>query len=459
MGVAIFNNGFLLVGERVKDWSEVWYRPSQEPNEGAELRVPIQLFGSSSLGEDPEPRAPMPGEVKWFSQFDIKNMESNDSRERLLMQEQTLYDAWLYMSEMDEREVRGLEQDFNRPKERRWQSWFMHAVRAKRLQFQRAAQVAGVPTVQGSDIDGSLFGADFEDHMQQTIRKRGRMMQPPRRGALDRKRKGNGTPTNARKQKKQKPTSKNARATTATQELEEPAMSGGIRRSVSTAPLLDPTHDLNRPNGLEYILGGIPSRRSMSEGFKGSDNSSSFSHDYEEISDDDDNPAERHSEIYDPSPPEDFRSGSARPVVSPASRLGEGLTGFSMRRQQTHLQRSRSGSVNRGTMPTQPGLGRSDREGSVIGNADRTNSGLSDDDALQHALRASMQPEDLAWIREQTRVSLERDDTTYDVQDGAEMLGDVQDLTDDPVEPEESTDAPVEPPQTDAGNLSADATH
>lgn len=131
--VVLFKHERLHVGFRQRDWSDVWYEPlgDEDPDGGAS----IGLFKLTTGG--PNRREPMEGEVLWHPEFDIKNCESKNAKERAKIQKEFLTDAWNYLAEKNAAEVKRMDEELHQPDWPRWQKWFEHAQKYKRTQIKQ----------------------------------------------------------------------------------------------------------------------------------------------------------------------------------------------------------------------------------------------------------------------------------------------------------------------------------
>ena len=130
----------LHVGYRASDWSDVWmeqkadlenYGNEDETRDDGETNYDLYRFSTGGRGR----REPMNDEVKWHQHFDPKNCDATTAAGRKKLQKRFLHDAFQYLTAKDAAQARAMEQDLDKPREARWQSWFDMAKRYKRRQM------------------------------------------------------------------------------------------------------------------------------------------------------------------------------------------------------------------------------------------------------------------------------------------------------------------------------------
>lgn len=114
--------------------------------------------------------------------FDPKTFEADTKAERERLQKQFLADAYKYLAEKDPEAVRTLEEELDQPGYRRWQEWFDEAKKFKRKQLKQkdsrirrrvqAARAAGYSQAQvekevNSDTSDSAYNTDIERESRQ----------------------------------------------------------------------------------------------------------------------------------------------------------------------------------------------------------------------------------------------------------------------------------------------------
>lgn len=442
----IFKNHRLRVGYRKEDWHDVWYAPAAhyEPDDDdySEFELYKSPYGGRTANE------PTEGEVVWIGNFDIKQCESSDRKERMRKHRITLYRAWKYCDETDPEQVRRLEEELNQPDCRRWQSWFTHAKKWKRTKLQsrkrKRNDLMNSEPVQAvlasgtllsevditSDSEDSAYGSEAEREMAEERRKKGLSMPPPPR---PKRRRGRGRGKSSRKSRKGGGGGDDDRANDNEDEDDFPAlMSGGLGELDRSW-----TPRYNEPNGLGFIMDvtdeadPTKSARSKStikagkkkyqattiEGYL-NDNDDLSVHDLEPG---DENSNSMSTTQFDARPPEGPPDLPAfdYPLTPKASQrtidLGRNINGMAARNRAAAEQTARSSlsdhgvALRRGSgsgsssnagvgdVVVNPAVGRdsrssSRREGSVMDQRDRDNAGLDDDVALARALRLSERP-------------------------------------------------------------------
>lgn len=394
-------------------------------------------------------RQPMMGEIMWWPHFNPVWLDAADKKTKDTKHLQVLGDVWKYLNENDREVLAELEAELDDPDSRKWHTLFEEAKklkrqklrerdarRARRLrQAQRDAQIAGV-SVDEIDFNSDSSGEDsgFEEEELAPLRARRKRvrgasadMPPPSLPGNNRRGRGDGDDSSgsARKRPKPKPRSKKGKNPIGDndQDDEQHQMSGG---------LLSRNGYFNN-DGRETIMGGVEEISSAtSEHSRSSPGMRQFQPTVQSITDDEfdidiqnffmdsstpdapptraDSPAGSTAsglfvgqngsmgESGHGSRPTSRRSGAAG---SPIAGLGNGLTGFGARlNTQKTASESSPGHRSRPTSHVQSPTGRLHREGSIFNGNDLTNAGLSEQDAIEQAMRASMAPSEAAVPRE-----------------------------------------------------------
>jgi hypothetical protein len=143
-----FYKGRMHVGNRMKDWSDVWLeldvpRDDQErENLKADREYDFELYNGKFKTGGSESREPDVAEVVWHSHFDVATFQAKSKPMKERMQRQFLSDAWLYLSAKDPKKVKNLEDQLDQPDYARWQSWFRMAKKYKRSRMRNLVSQA-----------------------------------------------------------------------------------------------------------------------------------------------------------------------------------------------------------------------------------------------------------------------------------------------------------------------------
>ncbi|KAM3423755.1 hypothetical protein BST61_g1160 [Cercospora zeina] len=399
-------------------------------------------------------REPMHSEIQWILHFDPAYYDAKDKRAKEKKQMQFLGDAWKYLSENDPDAVRELEEELDQPNYRKWQSWFeiakvykegklreREARRARRLaQARRDAQVAGIPAEEvevNSDSSGDDSGFEDDEAARPPARRRHNRgesadMPPPslphprnnRRGRGN----GNGSSGPARKRPRHNPKSKKGKDPVRDHDEDDNQlnMSGAVLNQTG----------FFSSNGRDVIMDGVDEHSSASCEHS---NSGAGIRQYQPTVEDFD--SDDQNSTFDFSTPEapplhanspagttgsglfvtpdhvldrfDLPGGlspdHARATISPNFGRGTNRTGYgavldARRRSSLNGLNSRNGSP----VPSWLDLSRFQSKGSVLNANDHNNGGLTEDEAIKQAMRASMPPDEVAG-QQQTNEPPERD--------------------------------------------------
>jgi hypothetical protein len=143
----------LHVGYRGRDSALVWMErdegESDEDGDGKKNKKKDDFgFIFTIDEEDPHWEGPREAEIYWLPHFCPSWHEAKEPSAKKSMQRETLTNAFRYLSEKDPAAVGGLEQELHSPGFSRWSKWFESAKKWKRNKLQKvksqvAAAVAG----------------------------------------------------------------------------------------------------------------------------------------------------------------------------------------------------------------------------------------------------------------------------------------------------------------------------
>lgn len=147
------------VGYLLRDWTKVFYHPSDDDFAADMENMPPVYVASGSQCR------PREGEIAWLPHFDPKHIQTSKPKDRDPIHKKTLYDAYRYLDEDDEEMVEDLETELDDPNHRRWQTWFDEAKKWKtgRLNNRRKRRQRNKRADAGSDTsDDSAYESEGE---------------------------------------------------------------------------------------------------------------------------------------------------------------------------------------------------------------------------------------------------------------------------------------------------------
>jgi hypothetical protein len=366
-----FTRGRLLVGHRARDWKEVYFDPRQANDaknaatEDTKGNKPEKVYFYLSKKSKEAWEAPQKGEIFWYPWYEVNTFEANTHSRKSELQWEFLTHAYNYLSERDLDTLRIMEQELDNPEWTRWNKWFEQAKRfkAKQMPERRQRRNARVQTgIAGglspkdaddqvnSESSDSAYESDDTDRITRRAQRGSRNMPPPPRpgpGGSKRRTGGNG-PKNGSKRTKSSGYSGYAGR------QETPFMSGG--------------------------------RGGSRSGFGGGFGSS--------VRDDDDEDGD--SEMFDGRPPQGSPSlvngAETTNPTPPATGNRRNANRTSMRRQEVEDEDLFVGSDFGRNMQDETGFGLAMPGGDE--SWQQLNNGLSNDEAMIQAMRASAAPEE-----------------------------------------------------------------
>ncbi|CAK1361002.1 unnamed protein product [Cercospora beticola] len=453
MGFIEFHRGKLCVGIRRADSLRVWAKPQFEDG-GAIVQddddtIVPDLFKFKVL--EGQRREPMLSEVIWLPHFNPLYFDADDKKSREKKQMQFIGDAWKYLDENDPEEVRRMEQELEQPEYRKWQTWFDEAKVFKRRQLRnrqgrrnrRVQQAQDIAQVVGggadeievnSDSSGvdSTFGDDTAPVRARKKRTRGVSadMPPP---SLSNGRRGGGDDSSgpAKKRAKPKPKPKKGKNPAGHDggDDNEPLVSGGlppgIHHFANTGRdfMMEGVEEFSSASG-EHSNNGVGLRSWQSSGQPTPD----VEFDFNDLTNfmDFSTPEAPQSRAHTPSGNTGSKlfvtpiqtlgtsghqsaspSRGPRSTISSHSNHSNGLSGYGARlNPQGTASRSSPSNKNRPNGHLQSPARHFQRAGSMMSDVDRRNGGMTDADAMERAVKASKDHDEL--IRRQRLESLAR---------------------------------------------------